>query len=211
MYVQNVRIFAALDKAAEVRSLLEEAVRNSPTDVLNSLSVSILGELGIFVVTTLHEDLAAYEKVRDRNQADSSFRASVAKLSTTIRQPFVVTLRDIVVGAATPAGTRPTPRYTNHSKFYPASGHVGEMAGYLEDFAKAQQADGRPLYRMTRRLPYGASGPDFTIGDSYQTVAEAEDSRKGKKGIPELFANLAGKMRALVSDELREIIVPFRA
>ena len=211
MYVQNYRIFAALGRYPEVRSLLEEAVKNSPTDVLNSLSLSVLGELGTYVLTVLHEDLAAYEKVRDRNQADPTFLAAAAKLVTMIRQPVVVNLSEVVVGTATPVGTGPTPRYTHRAEFYPADGQGADVAGHLEEFAKAEQAAGRPLFRMARRV-YGASGAVFTLGDSHQTLAEAEDvARQRAERTRALGVNLAGKLRAPASQELREIIVPFSA
>ena len=72
MYAQQVRICAALDKAPEVRSLLEEAVNNSPANTLTSLSQTVLGEMGTYVGTSLHEDLAAYEKARDQRRAGRS-------------------------------------------------------------------------------------------------------------------------------------------
>ena len=63
--------------------------------------------------------------------------------------------------------------------------------------------------RMARRI-YGASGGVFTLGDSYMTLAEADDvARQGGERVRALIANLAGKLRAPASQELREIIVPF--
>ena len=211
MNAQQIRIFAALDRAPEVRSLLEDAVKNSPANDLTSLSQTVLGELGTYVLTSLYENLAAYEEARDQRRADSNYRAGVAKLGTMIRQPFLVALNEVVVRTAAPAGARFGARYAREVEFYPAVGHGPDVAGHLEEYAKAQQADGRPLSRMARRL-YGVSGGVFTLGDSYKTLTEAEEvGAQSSERQRALIANLAGKLRAPASHELREVIVPFSA
>ena len=47
------------------------------------------------------------------------------------------------------------------------------LRGILEEFAKEQQAHGRPRFRLTQTI-FGHDGPAFIMEGSYESVSELE-------------------------------------
>ena len=62
---------------------------------------------------------------------------------------------------------------------YPGTGADHKVQSVLEGFAKGQQADGRPYFRMARRL-FSAIGPVFSMGNSYGSMSEFDNVNKAR-------------------------------
>ena len=86
-----------------------------------------------------------------------------------------------------------------------------KKAEAVEEFAKGQQAEGRPLFRATQAI-LGHGGPAFSMMDSYETLAELDNRMKQRAPrAAELRAKLSGNLRTPTMHRLREVIVPFNA
>ena len=79
--VRQVKLFPAMDNAAEARALLEEHVKNNPLIGRTNLAQLIVGQLPAFVLTSIFEDIGALEKNRDSLWADSTFLDFQSKLN----------------------------------------------------------------------------------------------------------------------------------
>ena len=205
--VRQVKLFPAMDKAAEVRALLEEQVKSNPQNERQLLAQNIVGELPAFVITSIFDDIAALEKNRDATWANRAFLDFQSKLTPLLRQPTEVTILETIV--ATTAGPGATPRYSHQVTILPTAGAVPEVRSVLEGFAKGQQADGRPYFRMHQRL-FSAIGPVFSMGDSYESLSEFDSVNKARADKVRGFSNqLAPITRTPITQELREVLVPF--
>ena len=204
--VRNVKIFPAMDRAPEARSLLEEQVKSNAQDERQLLAQNIVGELPAFVITSIFDDIAALEKNRDAIWANRAFLDFQSKLTPLLRQPTEVTISEMIVRTV---GTGAGPRYAHQVMFLPKNGTEQEVRSVLEGFARGQQADGRPYFRMARRL-FSAIGPVFSMGDSYESLGEFDNVNKGRADKVRDFSNqLAPITRAPATQELREVLVPF--
>ena len=116
-------------------------------------------------ITSIFDDIGAYEKNRDALWANPAFLDHQVKLTPLLRQPTEITLSESIVNTMAATGAT-QPRYAHRALVYPATGAEPEVRSILEGFAKGQQADGRPYFRMGRRL-FSAIGPVFTMRDSY--------------------------------------------
>jgi quinol monooxygenase YgiN len=99
MYMQRVSIYPDPEKVAEVRALLTErakARQSSGTRV--ALSELVAGSHAPqFTVSTLFDDLAAFEALRKRDQSDADFQKFVAKIGSLIRKPAAFDLMEVLV------------------------------------------------------------------------------------------------------------------
>ena len=160
-----------------------------------------------FVITSIFDDIAAFERNRDALWANRTFLDFQAKLTPLLRQPTEITISETIV--ATAAGTGATPRYSHQVLIYPKNGAEPEVRSVLEGFAKGQQADGRPYFRMARRL-FSAIGPVFSMGDSYRSLSEFDNVNKARADkVQDFFKQLGPITRAPMTQELREVLVPF--
>ena len=205
--VRQVKLFPAMDKAAEVRALLEEQVKSNPQNERQLLAQNIVGELPAFVITSIFDDIAALEKNRDAIWANRAFLDFQSKLTPLLRQPTEVTISETIVDPT--AGPGAGPRYAHQALVYPKNGAEPEVRSVLEGFAKGQQADGRPYFRMGRRL-FSAIGPVFSMGDSYESLSEFDKVNQARVAkVPDFFKQLGPITRAPMAQELREVLVPF--
>ena len=205
--VRQVKLFPAMARAPEARALLEEQVKSNSQNERQLLAQNIVGELPAFVITSIFNDIAALEKNRDAIWANRAFLDFQSKLTPLLRQPTEVTIAETIV--ATTAGPGAGPRYAHQVLIYPKNGAEQEVRSVLEGFAKGQQADGRSYVRLARRL-FSAIGPVFSIGDSYESLGEADNVTKARADKVRDFSNqLAPITRAPMTQELREVLVPF--
>ena len=206
--VRQVKIFPSMDKAAEARALLEEQVRTNSGNDRTSLGQNIVGEMPALVITSIFDDIGALEKDRDALWANQAFVTFQQKLGPMLRQPTEVTISEGIVSTMAATGAT-QPRYGHQALVYPATGAEPEVRSILEGFAKGQQADGRPYFRMARRL-FSATGPVFSMGDSYESLSEFDKVNKARvEKVPDFFKQLGPITRAPMSQELREVLVPF--
>ena len=207
--VRQVKIFPIPDRALEARALLEEQVKRNSQNERTRLGQNIVGELPAFVITSIFDDIEALEKNRDALWANQVFLDFQSKLNSLLRQPTEVTISETIV--ATTAGPGATPRYGHQALIFPKTGAEQEVRSVLEGFARGQQADGRPYFRMARRL-FSAIGPVFSMGDSYGSLGEFDKVNKARVDkIGDFFNQLGPITRAPMTQELREVLVPFRS
>ncbi len=87
-YVQRVTLYPSAGNAALVRALLEERQKASAAaGVRTGLARSVVNAEGqMFAVNVLLEDLAALERVTQRNASDPSFQAFLGKIGGLIQR-----------------------------------------------------------------------------------------------------------------------------
>ena len=205
--VRQVKLFPAVDKAAEARALLEGHVKANPLNERTMLAQAVVGQLPAFVLTSIFEDIGALEKNRDALWTDSTFLDFQSKLNPLLRQATEVTISETIV--RTTGGFSSSPRYSHQARFFPSNGEIGSVGNILEEFAKGQQADGRSNFRMARVL-FSATGPIFTLGDSFESLTEYDNVSKARgEKVQEALSRVASITRAPMAQELREVIVPF--
>ena len=82
------------------------------------------------------------------------------------------------------------------------------LRGILEEFAKEQQAQVRPRFRLAQPI-FGHDGPAFIIEDSYESVSELEAvSQQRVESASTLRAKTAAHLERPSIQRIREIIVP---
>ncbi len=206
MLVQQVFFSPTIGKVAELRSLIEENVRTNALGLTGALTRPVFGDLFTFGISSLLENMEALEKVRDTAEANPQILEYRAKIESLIREPVEVTVNEIVVpGAADLSG-----RYRQVTQFYPAIGKQGEVQSILEEFAKSQQAAGRPNFSCSVRL-FSSSGPIISIRDTFETLAEQENVSREfiRSASMELITKLPPLVRRPFSSGLRELIVAY--
>ena len=99
MYMQRISIYPDPEKIAEVRTMLiERAKARQSSGTRVALSELVAGsDTPQFTVSTIFDDLAAFEAFRKRDQADVEFQKFVAKISSLIRKPTDFDLLELLV------------------------------------------------------------------------------------------------------------------
>lgn len=204
MLVRQTFFHAAVDKYAELRSLLEDNVRNNSSGLTGGLTRPVFGSLFTFGVSSLFENLEALEKDRDTAEANPQIQEFRAKIGTLIREPVEVTVGEIIVPPASGANER----YRELIEIFPALGNGNQVQETLVEFAKSQQAAGRPNFSCGRRL--FSNGRIFTLRDTYETLAEQENvSRERSAAFGGLMNQLTPLISRPASIELRELVVSY--
>src|SRR5688572_3808043 len=105
--MQRTRIQPALGKAPDVRAQMSDWVKHGQSKGRRvALGVQLFSSEGInFVVTTLAEDLAGIEKIRQENSADADFQARAAKLASSLAVPIQTVVLEGLVAAPARTGT----------------------------------------------------------------------------------------------------------
>jgi hypothetical protein len=99
MYMQRVSIYPNPANIAEVRTMLiERAKARQASGIRVAISEVVAGSnTPQFLVSTLFEDLAAFESLRKKDQADADFQKFLAKIGSLIRQPAAFDLMEVLV------------------------------------------------------------------------------------------------------------------
>jgi NIPSNAP len=98
MYTQRITLFPAAGKNAAVQQLLtDQAKKRQARGQRIGLAVSVVGDRPSFTVTIFHQDLAAFEKFRQANQADAEFAAYQAKLQPLLSDVPRMELFEVLV------------------------------------------------------------------------------------------------------------------
>lgn len=99
MYMQRISIYPDPEKIAEVRTMLiERAKTRQSSGTRVALSELVAGsDTPQFTVSTMFDDLAAFEAFRKRDQADAEFQKFVAKIASLIRKPTDFDLLELLV------------------------------------------------------------------------------------------------------------------
>ena len=201
--IRIVSIFPSPDKVGEMRSLLEGRIRSTPG---TSLSIGVIGEMATFVETTVFESLEAYEKVRDADMADSSILQHRAQIGSLVRQPVVIRLLDTIISPLEPIGSNM--RYNQRVVFFPTPQGENSLREALEEFVRGQQAAGRVHIRLAQPI-FSHDGSAYTVGDSYETMAELENVLRGRaSAVSDFSEKIATSIRQPRVNRLLEVIVP---
>lgn len=99
MFIQRVRVFPAPGKGDEFRAALEELVKKLQAQGMEiSLSVQLYSPEGsTFVSSTKFRNLAEVESRRRQLEADGTYRAAVAKITSLSRAPAKWELYEVLV------------------------------------------------------------------------------------------------------------------
>ena len=205
--ISRVAVFPVPDKAGEVQSIVEEFFRSNPNNIRVSLWRMILGELPTYTVVSLFDSLEAYEKNRDANFANSDYVEALAKVNSMVRQPMISRLATSIVD---PVGDMNAGgRYTQQIILLPTNQGQETVRSTVVDFAKGQQAEGRPRFRASQAI-FANDGPAISMMDGYETLAELDNVRRQRTDkVAELWSSLGSNLRAPTMNRLREVILPF--
>jgi len=205
--ISRTAVFPVPDKAAEVQSVLEGYIRSNPNKIRNSLWRVVFGELPAFSAISIFDSVEDYEKNRDSNIANPDYVQAVAKFNPMLRQPTITRLATSIVD---PVGDMNAGgRYTQQVILLPTNQGQETVRNIVVDFAKGQQAEGRPLFRATQAI-FAHDGPAFSLMDSYETLAELDNVRRHRTDkAAELWSSLGSNLRAPTMNRLREVILPF--
>jgi hypothetical protein len=99
MYMQRVSIYPNPANIAEVRTMMiERAKARQASGIRVAISEVVAGSnTPQFLVSTLFDDLAAFESLRNRDQADADFQKFLANVGSLIRQPAAFDLMEVLV------------------------------------------------------------------------------------------------------------------
>ena len=99
MYMQRVSIYPNPANIAEVRTLLiERAKARQASGIRVAISEVVAGsKTPQFLVSTLFENLAAFETLRKQDQTDADFQKFAAKIGSLIREPAAFDLMEVLV------------------------------------------------------------------------------------------------------------------
>ena len=205
--ISRTVVFPVPDKAAEVQSVLEGYISSNPNKIRNSLWRVVFGELPAFSAISIFDSVEDYEKNRDANIANPDYVQAVAKFNPMLRQPTITRLATSIVD---PVGDMNAGgRYTQQVILLPTNQGQETVRNIVVDFAKGQQAEGRPLFRATQAI-FAHDGPAFSLMDSYETLAELDNVRRHRTDkAAELWSSLGSNLRAPTMNRLREVILPF--
>ena len=205
--ISRIAVFPVPEKAAEVQSVLEGYISSNPNKIRNSLWRVVFGELPAFSAISLFDSVEDYEKNRDANIANPDYVQAVAKFNPMLRQPTITRLATSIVD---PVGDMNAGgRYTQQVILLPTNQGQESVRNIVVDFAKGQQAEGRPLFRATQAI-FAHDGPAFSLMDSYETLAELDNVRRHRTDkAAELWSSLGSNLRAPTMNRLREVILPF--
>jgi hypothetical protein len=98
MFMQRISIYPDPEKLGEVRSMLLERVKaRQGAGIRLALTELVAGsDTPQFTVSTLFDELAAFEAQRKRDQADGDFQKFVGKLASLIRKPTDFDLMEVL-------------------------------------------------------------------------------------------------------------------
>jgi hypothetical protein len=207
-FAVSTQIYPALGRQQEVRSLLEEWVRGAQAQGMAiSLTERVISAEGIVYSTrTVHPDLAAVERTRDRVTRDETYIALVAKVSSLTRQPARRILTQIIVPMAEPG---PPGRYVTRGLGYPAAGREREMIGLMTEFVQRRQADGLKRTALSVDL-YNPTGPVVIYARGVADLAEVERNLAEGQNNPltvETVAKVSAMSRQPITRDLIEILI----
>jgi len=99
MYMQRISLYPDPEKVADVRAMLvERAKARQAAGMRVALSELVAGgHAPQFTVSSLFDDLAAFEASRKRDQADADFQKFVARLVPSLRKPSSFDLMEVLV------------------------------------------------------------------------------------------------------------------
>lgn len=204
MFMQRTRIQPALGKAPDVRSQLSDWVKHAQGKGRRvALGVQLFSSEGLsFVVTTLSEDLAGIEKIRQENNADADFQARAAKLSSSLAESIQTVVLEGLVAAPARTGTT----ISQIARVYPSIGKAPAVRQALEGFVRDRQGSGVTV-ALWQRI-FSSDGLGYAMISRYADLSELDKQRQaGRQAVTDLGTALAGQVRAPAQIRVYETIV----
>ncbi len=99
MFMQRISIYPDPEKLGDVRSiLLERAKARQGAGIRLALTELVAGSHAPqFTVSTLFDNLAAFEAQRKQDQMDGDFQKFAGKLASMIRKPTAFDIMEVLV------------------------------------------------------------------------------------------------------------------
>lgn len=206
-FVINRSIYPAPGKEREARGTLTEMIqsRQALGDRVALLRLHFAPEGSAFVVASLHDSLADYERVLARNEADAAFTAAVERIAALVRSPTRAEISEILIQ---PQAVQTPLRYQWRGRLYAAPGKGGDLGTRLREFVQILQADGVRT-ALTNQLFTGHLV--FDVASWYADLGELEARRTKYVGDPAIRAALASITALCASPEehrLAEVLIP---
>ena len=191
MFTQRVRNFALPGKAADLRAILEEGVRERHAEGKRSvLSTLIAGDaFPSFVTAHWHDDLASFQAFREKNTSDPARQARFQRMVAATRQTGQMELFEVLL--ANPPGA--PVRFGQATTVVATPGQAPTVRAALVEFVTASQKAGRRI-----NLSVSLSGPSrFLLIAVYGSMAEFEAGRSATAASAEFAAlNRSGGLLA---------------
>jgi hypothetical protein len=209
MYSQRQRIYPALGKEREVRTLMDEWVRahQAKGRDLALLTRVFSSEGSGLVVVTRANDLATLEQHRHENAADPDFQARAARLVEMVRQPVQTSLFEMVVpvsGGASATGI------VVRAHGYPKPGKERQGRSIVEEVATSGHAAG--LRQGVGVGVFSGTGSVIELTTVYADLAELDRVRKERAQIMGEASRAFGELsRAPIASRMFEVVVPFKS
>jgi quinol monooxygenase YgiN len=209
MYSQRITTYPAAGKAPELRTLLEERVRQRQSQgIAASLAVAAFGAEGPALHMTLRfDDLAALDAHRasPQGQQDPAFASRMAALT---RQPARLELYEILLAA--PASTSPV-RYIQRVTTTPLAGKGRDVQALVIERAKSRQTAGGRVGVSVQAAGPAAGSIVTTV--LFGNLGELEKQRAINQ-TDASFQQYAAKISALAAGpaqiEIFEVLVPYQ-
>lgn len=199
MFTQRFRSYPATGKTGELRALLEEVVRARLAEGKTSrLSQVVFGDdSGALTSLHVHDDLAAFQAFRERNQSDPAGPARAQRAAGLTARPGQMHLAEVVIPF--PPGGAPA-RFGTTTTFVATPGQGLALRAALAEFVAARQKAGSRV-----SLSASASGTTrLLVSTVVGSMAEYEATRAAVAASPE-FAVLSPSMGLLAEPPNAEI------
>jgi hypothetical protein len=130
----------------------------------------------IFEVTSVYDDLGAYERVEAQREGDDEFQAMVRRVQPALARPSYVELFETLISPAPHGET--LPEYRQNVRYYAALGKAGELQSALTDWVQSRAERGtRCALAVHLLLP----GPVFNVSTWYADLSHFERARADRR------------------------------
>ena len=209
MIVFRVVHYPAIGKAGELRTLIEENVKQSQADgVRTTLIQKVVFDSGpVFVANRVFDNMEALEKFRDQIVSNPTYRESVEKAAPLRRKDIDIEIFNVLVPRS---GENVPGRYTFRALAYPALGKEPLVRSIMTESVKSYQAE-RPFSMLSAQL-FSSQGVVFVFSDSFETLAEFENVtiNNPSTSLQAAAAQGISLSRAPIVNELYEVLIPFQ-
>ncbi len=167
MFIQRVVLTAAIGKSPQLQAVLEERARQLQAKGQRlGLNRTLVGDGPQFVVTAIHENLAAFQARLQENQQDSTIQPFMDRLSPLLGERAQSSLLEVIIQ---PPETAFTAKFSQRFALTPAVGKQLEMQQILTD----RLTNGPPI--ISALAATAAGGPQqFAVTVFYANLADAD-------------------------------------
>jgi hypothetical protein len=212
MYSLRYHVYPLLDNQAEVRSFVEEKVRQYQSEGVRSTCLSaVVSESGpVVVAINQFEHLAELESWMAHNQNEAQ-RAWLSKLNPMLRQPGKQNLYENLLLAPTDAARVPS-RYIRRIVRVPGIGKGAQLREKVLELTRLQQEMGVAIGCAVQVT--GEAQGTVTTNTFFDNLAAFEESRaniQSSAATQRVLQEINAALAANSALELYSILVPFQS